>query len=82
MGPMTDRPAGNPTPPDRVRRMFDRIAPGYDRMNTLMTLGLDRRWRRAAIAAARPKGCGSSTSPPAPVRSPASPPAPWGRRAR
>ena len=55
MGPMTDRPAGNPTPPDRVRRMFDRIAPGYDRMNTLMTLGLDRRWRRAAIAAACPK---------------------------
>ncbi len=32
--------------------MFDSIAPVYDRMNTLMTAGLDGRWRRAAVAAA------------------------------
>lgn len=31
--------------PEAVRTMFDQIAPVYDRMNLLMTAGLDRRWR-------------------------------------
>jgi demethylmenaquinone methyltransferase / 2-methoxy-6-polyprenyl-1,4-benzoquinol methylase len=35
-----------------VREMFDRIAPRYARLNTILTFGLDRGWRRAAIAAA------------------------------
>ena len=29
--------------------MFDGIAPSYDRLNHLMSLGVDRRWRRRAI---------------------------------
>jgi demethylmenaquinone methyltransferase/2-methoxy-6-polyprenyl-1,4-benzoquinol methylase len=38
--------------PAVVRTMFDRIAPVYDLMNTVMTAGLDARWRRATIASA------------------------------
>ena len=36
-----------------ITAMFDEIAPVYDRLNTIMTLGLDRRWRAAAVAASR-----------------------------
>jgi demethylmenaquinone methyltransferase/2-methoxy-6-polyprenyl-1,4-benzoquinol methylase len=36
-------------PPEGVRSMFDRIAPVYDVMNRVMTMGLDRRWRRLAV---------------------------------
>ena len=34
-----------------MRTMFDRIAPSYDRMNRIITLGFDRRWRRSLIGA-------------------------------
>ncbi|MBA2253766.1 MAG: ubiquinone/menaquinone biosynthesis methyltransferase [Chloroflexi bacterium] len=42
--------SGNPVPEADVAGMFDAITPVYDRMNTLMTLGSDARWRRRAVA--------------------------------
>ena len=34
---------------EQVERMFDHIAPTYDRLNHTLSLGIDRRWRRRAI---------------------------------
>jgi len=36
--------------PSRIAGMFDAIAGKYDLLNTVLSAGLDRRWRRAAIA--------------------------------
>ena len=36
-------------PAEGVRSMFDRIAPVYDLMNRVMTVGLDQRWRRLTV---------------------------------
>ena len=34
---------------DQIRKMFNRIAPQYDRLNRIISLGLDRSWRRRAL---------------------------------
>jgi demethylmenaquinone methyltransferase/2-methoxy-6-polyprenyl-1,4-benzoquinol methylase len=46
--------AGRPTT-DRVKHIFSTIAPEYDRFNAISSLGVDRRWRRRAVALARLK---------------------------
>lgn len=38
----------------KVQHMFGRIAHGYDRANRWMSLGIDVRWRRAAVAELAP----------------------------
>jgi len=43
---------GNLVPEADVTSMFEAIVPVYDRLNTLMTLGADARWRRLAAEAA------------------------------
>ena len=49
---MTDRPnteTGVSKEPDRIAQMFDTIAPRYDLLNRVLSLGIDRRWRTQAI---------------------------------
>ncbi|MEW6567165.1 MAG: ubiquinone/menaquinone biosynthesis methyltransferase [Chloroflexota bacterium] len=48
VGANTQPPAGDQHAA-AIRRMFARIAHRYNRMNRLMTLGQDRRWRREVI---------------------------------
>jgi len=49
-------PASARDKPERIRNMFGAIVPHYDQINTLMTLGLDRRWRRETVALSEPRG--------------------------
>ena len=48
------RPGGGPDHDAAVARMFGRIASWYDFLNRLLSLGIDRRWRRELAASARP----------------------------
>ena len=56
MSTKTERLETGTASPDSVRTMFDRIAPVYDLMNRLMTVGLDQRWRRLTAEAAVQQG--------------------------
>ena len=38
----------------QVERMFDNIAHAYDKLNHTLSLGIDRSWRKKAIAWLRP----------------------------
>lgn len=55
-----DAAAGGAVKRDYVRGVFEQIAPSYDLLNHLLSLNVDRVWRRRAIAALRwrddPKG--------------------------
>jgi demethylmenaquinone methyltransferase/2-methoxy-6-polyprenyl-1,4-benzoquinol methylase len=42
--------------PDRIAGMFDAIAPRYDLLNHLLSAGIDKRWRKRAIASLRLTG--------------------------
>lgn len=58
---------------EQVQAMFDHVAPRYDVMNDLMSVGIDRSWRPAVVAAIAPKpgekildlaaGTGTSSEP-------------------
>ena len=51
---------GHPLPldkhPEKISGMFDAIAGRYDLLNTVLSAGLDRYWRRRAIASLRLTG--------------------------
>lgn len=44
----------SPGDPAAVRQLFDQIAPRYDQLNDLLSLGLHRLWKRQAVAWIRP----------------------------
>lgn len=49
----TPGPSSGTLPASQVRAMFDRIARVYDRLNTVMTAGMDQDWRVRAVDEAR-----------------------------
>lgn len=43
--PAADAPEGSDQTPEKIRSMFERISPSYDRLNLLLSGAMDRRWR-------------------------------------
>ena len=43
------RPSAGPHRAEQVRRIFSEIAPRYDFLNHVLSLNVDRRWRRQAV---------------------------------
>ena len=48
--PESNIPCEQSSEADGSGAMFDRIAPRYDLLNRLLSLGLDQRWRRRQVA--------------------------------
>ena len=48
---MGDQPLASPVQPEpeRIRQLFDRIAPQYDQLNQDLSLGLHRVWKQMAV---------------------------------
>src|SRR5688500_10497085 len=49
--PAPAEPRSGPERERQVRRLFSEIAPRYDLLNHLLSLNVDRRWRRRAVDA-------------------------------
>lgn len=50
---MSDRRAPNAAQKQTIRALFTRIAPSYDKINRLLSLGQDQNWRNQALARAQ-----------------------------
>ena len=46
-------------PPEKIREMFNEIAPTYDLLNHLMSFGMDIRWRKKCVKLLREKQGGT-----------------------
>jgi demethylmenaquinone methyltransferase / 2-methoxy-6-polyprenyl-1,4-benzoquinol methylase len=57
---MTDLPSHESERAEAIRAMFSAIAPGYDRANRWMTVGLDSHWRSEAVTGLLPSGASSN----------------------
>ena len=49
----TPSPQAHEAKKSHIRSMFDRIAPSYDRLNHLLSLNIDRLWRRQVVRIVR-----------------------------